>query len=68
MRQQVTVLLDQAATAGVAESALAPARTWLEEVPTATGGVLAEESLSRWLDDYDTFRWNLQLAALLSRI
>ena len=68
LRQQVTALLDQAVNAGVAESALAPARTWLEEVPTATAGVLADENLSRWLDDYDAFRWNLQLAALLSQI
>lgn len=68
LRQQVTALLDQATNAGVAESDMAPARTWLEEMPTATVGVLAEENQSRWLDDYDTFRWNLQLAALLSRI
>lgn len=70
LRREVAVLLDGATNAGVAENALAPARMWLEEVPTEPppSGVLAEENLSRWLDEYAAFRWELQLAVLLSRI
>lgn len=70
LRREVAALLDGATAAGVAENALAPARMWLEEVPTEPppSGVLAEEKLGRWLDEYTAFRWELQLAVLLSRI
>jgi hypothetical protein len=74
LSRDVGKAIDEAAQVAGSQSLVKRAREWMASLPEESAregkqrGVLAEEAMARWLDEYHTFRWQLRLAVLLSRI
>jgi hypothetical protein len=74
LSRDVETAIDEAAKVEGSETLVKQARAWMASLPEESArrgkerGILAEEAMARWLDEYHTFRWQLRLAVLLSRI